>query len=466
MTYRFLHLSDIHFGQKSGTVARHDHIRNALVNDARELAQKRGAATRILVTGDIAYSGKADEYEKATEWLEKLSVACGCDETAVSTIPGNHDCARDAISTQARMVYATLRAHNADVLQATLAEIVQDGEASNPFLPKLQAYGKFANAYGCDLKSSERPCWTRDFDLSGEITLRMHGLTSVQVSNAEDMQGNMILGNRQYMIPEDQNIINVVLVHHPLDWFKDKLEASQFLQNNARVIMVGHEHTLNIHKTQDALAGKEWLVIYAGATNPPEGDNYGYTYNWIEFSREEREGRHELIVEVFPRVWVQQAVRFDADHNRLGRSAESVRIGIACTNLHPVSGQAAPIAAEPLQAAATGKIEESSVPSTQLLASPRAEPPREYAMNTDTSGFDRLRYLFWRYLDWQQRLKVLVDVDALPKTAAQPIPQTLERVALETAARNAGKLHDLWEAVMPLIPADKRASNPFKSNER
>lgn len=78
----------------------------------------------------------------------------------------------------------------------------------------------------------------------------------------------------------------------------------------------------------------------------------------------------------------------------------------------------------------------------------------------DSAGFDRLRYLFWRYLDWRQRLKVLVAVDALPETADQQLPQTLERLALE-AARKTGKLHRLWDAMMPLVPADKRTDNPF-----
>lgn len=254
MTYRVLHLSDIHFGQKSGTVAKHDHIRNALVNDAQVVAQKRGPAARILITGDVAFSGKAEEYETASQWLEKLASACGCQETDVSTIPGNHDCDRGAISNQARMLYATLRTHSPETIQATLAEINQDGEAANPFLPKLQAYSKFSNAYGCNFGSSAHPFWTRGVELSGDMRLRLYGLTSVQISNSDDALGNMILGNAQYMIPEDPNVINVVLLHHPLDWFKDKAEAAQFIQNNARVIMVGHEHTLNIHKTEDALS--------------------------------------------------------------------------------------------------------------------------------------------------------------------------------------------------------------------
>jgi hypothetical protein len=86
-------------------------------------------------------------------------------------------------------------------------------------------------------------------------------------------------------------------------------------------------------------------------------------------------------------------------------------------------------------------------------------------MSNDSSGFDRLRYLFWRYLDWRQRLQVLVEVDALPKTSDRPMPQTLERVALDAAAKSGTKLHELWEAVMRLIPAEKRGPNPFQSQK-
>ncbi len=85
-------------------------------------------------------------------------------------------------------------------------------------------------------------------------------------------------------------------------------------------------------------------------------------------------------------------------------------------------------------------------------------------MVSETAEFARLRYLFWQYLDWQQRLKVLVDADVLPRTALQPVPQTLERLALDKASRNRETLRALWEAVMPLVPQDKRTSNPFQSS--
>jgi len=94
----------------------------------------------------------------------------------------------------------------------------------------------------------------------------------------------------------------------------------------------------------------------------------------------------------------------------------------------------------------------------------RSKTTNEIGGEVLSMGFERLRYLFWQYLDWRQRLKVLVDVDVLPKTADRPIPQTMERLALDSAARSDVKLHDLWEAIMPLIPAEKRGINPFQSN--
>jgi hypothetical protein len=220
---------------------------------------------------------------------------------------------------------------------------------------------------------------------------------------------------------------------------------------------------LNIQKTVDVFTHKEWLVIYAGAANPSEAA-YSYTYNWLEFSLAETAGQHYLVMDVFPRVWVQQTVRFDADRTRLGASGESVRIEIACSGLHPEP--AVKSTASSLSEISAAIPAKSSVDTLTLVSAigPASAGKQGSAMSTNNAGFDRLRYLFWRYLDWRQRLQVLVQVDALPQTSDRPVPQTLERVALETAAKNPKKLYDLWEAVMQLVPEEKRSPNPFQSN--
>lgn len=178
MGLRFLHLSDIHFGQeKDGTLITHDFVRDELIKDVKKLADQRGPASRVIVTGDVAYSGRSDQYGRATEWLEKLTNASGLGDTQVSTIPGNHDCDLTAISNQAKMLQAQFRLKGADQVRADLHAIYEDGEAANPFLPKLQQYRTFAGGYGCDFESHSRPFWTRYFDLPGGIRLKFMALT-------------------------------------------------------------------------------------------------------------------------------------------------------------------------------------------------------------------------------------------------------------------------------------------------
>src|SRR5579859_1686202 len=213
MVHRFVHLSDIHFGQekKDGSRVTHDTVRKALVADVAKMATKRGRASRVLVTGDIAFSGKQNEYHTAAEWLEILTDACKCDRTEVSTIPGNHDCDLAALNNHAKITYASLRASPDQQAIANFNGIVEDGEAGSPFLPKLKTYREFASGFGSDFESGARPCWIRSFELPGGVTLRFHGLTSVQVSNLEDALHKLMLGNQQYTIDEDPNVINIVL---------------------------------------------------------------------------------------------------------------------------------------------------------------------------------------------------------------------------------------------------------------
>jgi len=77
----------------------------------------------------------------------------------------------------------------------------------------------------------------------------------------------------------------------------------------------------------------------------------------------------------------------------------------------------------------------------------------------DQDAFARLNYFFWRYLSWQDQLKVLVKANILPMTTV-PNLQTMARMGLERA-RHDGKLRQLWDKIMPFVPADKREPNPF-----
>jgi hypothetical protein len=69
----FLHLSDIHFSKRSSTSYDPDlDLRRELVADAVRMKEKIKACSGILVSGDVAFSGKAEEYSKARDWLREV----------------------------------------------------------------------------------------------------------------------------------------------------------------------------------------------------------------------------------------------------------------------------------------------------------------------------------------------------------------------------------------------------------
>lgn len=109
--FRFVHLSDIHFGQelKAGTIHIHDDARNELLLDVRQQCRLHGNVDGILIIGDTAYSGKKDEYVRAAKWLDDLAEAAGCSKTAVLLIPGNHDVDLNEIDHFGKAVHQLLR---------------------------------------------------------------------------------------------------------------------------------------------------------------------------------------------------------------------------------------------------------------------------------------------------------------------------------------------------------------------
>ena len=81
-------------------------------------------------------------------------------------------------------------------------------------------------------------------------------------------------------------------------------------------------------------------------------------------------------------------------------------------------------------------------------------------MEEHDPDFEQLKYFFWTYLDWQERLKVLASLDCLPKAISQPMPQALEHLALRIA-RQKDRLEKLWDLTMASVPANHQLPNPY-----
>jgi predicted MPP superfamily phosphohydrolase len=96
-----VHLSDIHFhfkkGAAGGDAVLDEDIRRELQRDVVEVVRGLGQAHGILVTGDVAFAGRLEEYQAADKWLAGLCIDTKCDSENIWVVCGNHDVQRDII---------------------------------------------------------------------------------------------------------------------------------------------------------------------------------------------------------------------------------------------------------------------------------------------------------------------------------------------------------------------------------
>ena len=433
MPVTFVHLSDIHFGQEKGSeVIVHDDVKECLIEDAADLVKTHagGHATGLIVTGDIAYAGKREEYQSAAEWLDRVTAAIGCAKTAVQVVPGNHDIDRDAISSGCKLM---------------LDEIINDGKTKlDAFLEdeldrevlygRFASYRPFAEGYDCSLDRGGGLASDRRLELAPGRMLRFIGFNSALICSAKDQEGRLLLGARQHVLPRTAGEELVVLCHHPLHWLQDSDEVRRFVHSRARVFVSGHEHipSLQVENIKD---GCDLMMLAAGAAVPPKADAaYNYTYNLLIFDWDaDTDG---LKVTIIPRAWSPEETHFDADEGRLGGHEATVVLG--CPNFRRGERRARD---EPVPAAAPAlkKVEESS----HIEDEPVDGRHGDEAM---VEPFPFLLLRFFRDLSPAQRLTVLVKLKALPDEWRGSLTHAIERRVVDALAK-AGRLAELEAAI-------------------
>lgn len=431
---KILHLSDIHFGQeKNGEVDRNEDIRRQLVSDLKSILEGSEPLDLILINGDIAYGGKPLQYDDAVEWLDEIIKVGRCDESVILTIPGNHDVDLDLISLSAKLVHTQLRTTTAEAVNPVLHSYTQEPQEVNAIFPKFRAYVDFARGYNSDFEAADVPRWIRYRPIKPGFQLRIIGMCSVQVCDLEDRKGKMILGQKQYIFPEDQSVITLVMVHHPMSWLLDSADAWNYIKNRSSILLTGHEHLPDLNKVVQA-NGNERIEISAGTiTATKSAEPLEFAYNVIELDVKTNPGV-SLELTVWPRIWSEGNVAFEPDRGKTGgpiSSTFSIKVGI----------QPDPTDSGPLQ---------TNDPSLVGREMPR----------NDDAEFGRLKHFFWHHLTWEQRITVLVKAGIWPTKSNTRIPQAIELEAL-SQARDAGQLALIWDETMSFVPVEKRRQNPF-----
>lgn len=437
-----LHLSDLHITTTdAGTQFDRDvKIRDAMLDDLGIENRKHFAA--ILITGDIAYNGKADEFARAKEWFEQLRLKTDCPPEAIHVIPGNHDVNRSVVDKESPLweLHQSLRKNMS--YETRLTKL--DKKLKDPwdFLLALSEYRAFAAAYDCPT-DPRNLAWTHtlgdEHRLEDGTIVRLHGLNSALLSDGEDVKANMFLGASQFhQFSSNPGYVNVVLCHHPHSWLMDGNEANDFFRNQAQVVLSGHEHDVRTYSEGNSVR------VFAGAVHPnPRESHWEPCYHIINLSITNALQR-ELVVRTETRVWMDKEKQFGPRAERDGLLYKEHRIVLPKKETAP-----------------TTKFEASPAPKAVPVTFVPQAPATHVADDSSNLARRKLIVHFFR-LTSLARLQAVIDAEIWQENDDAFDGQ--ERWARVLArATDEGKLSLLWEAVAARDSLLQAEPNPFKT---
>ncbi len=220
----------------------------------------------IIFSGDVAHSGKKDQYKAVQENLfDEILKETGLKASSLFIVPGNHDIDRDRIT---KYLPSDLRNFNRFLDSNKLEnwmKIWLDEDESRQFLfIPFSAYQEFVTNY----TGQSNPVYgsTKIFNVNDK-RVALLGLNSALMSarNARKVRGKtifedskkLIVGDRQiyHRLPEIKTCdLRIAVLHHPLEELSELEYESirQLLGANFHFILCGHQHRVGIDLVEGA----------------------------------------------------------------------------------------------------------------------------------------------------------------------------------------------------------------------
>ena len=315
--YRWLHLSDLHVGCKGEAVwwqMLEDFQRSLDI----WLPKVGGPPDLLLLTGDLAWSGKASEYDRLDRFLERLLGAIEKQTGArplLIPVAGNHDLERP---TGARMSsFRVLDAYEASALDEDVAalrvqlwEKHKPGLLAKPFTHyerwlKRTVIPQLTDKPGVAVHRSFFPGdLTVTADLPGRFPLAVVGLNSAWSHyKGGDFIGRLLLPAEQFQaalpavvggsrLDLFQRVERaLLLMHHPRSWFtpasRATFDGNVYPGHRFTACLFGHMHEPNaVHYAQ---AGGAARCFYQAPSlfgldkygTKEESRMFGYTFGQV-----------------------------------------------------------------------------------------------------------------------------------------------------------------------------------------
>ena len=270
MRIQFLHLSDLHLGHHSG-----DHRERAVaIVDSCRARITTADDVIVAVTGDVAFSGKAAQYETATEFfhslMDGLKAACP-GAIHLVLVPGNHDCEFTADKVR-ESVLKGIDPDNVEENEVAVCTAVQEHFFQfNDAVSTLESPSSGWRA---------SPLVEQVLVLSTGHRVGFRLFNSAWMSQLQERQGALLMPRAGDSSVGTADLV-VSMFHHPYKWF-EAVNARWFrkeISHSSDVVLTGHEHDSAVYSFATASSNTEYVE---GGVLFEHGDEGVSSFNLLE----------------------------------------------------------------------------------------------------------------------------------------------------------------------------------------
>jgi len=320
-------------------------VTQAILDDLGYLDPARLDA--VLITGDLAFSAKPDQYAKTKDWLNTLIDDFRVTRENVLLVPGNHDLERSICA----------GGRNASYLEALRrGELLIDNVYDSPDFSEISEkrfaeYKKFAAGYAQEcVVTGEwsavrylRPdgLFSQSTRSANEEEFIFQGVNTALLAQGDDVR-RLAIGLRPLRtlsLPTRRTrSLTFLLSHHPLEnvanqqWLQDhEVDQGSQMARSCDITLCGHVHKADAQRVT-SLDGTS-LRLVAGAVHddlPEFSDglliprSHGYTLSILT------KGSQGWTLEIIPRIWSRTRREFQPHHDISGQ-ASSIRFELRGT---------------------------------------------------------------------------------------------------------------------------------------
>lgn len=287
MKLKILHLSDLHFSSKGLS---QDIVISSLSKKIEELSKIESKPNILILTGDIAFSGKPEEYNKAKDFINKIAGFCEITVQNIFIIPGNHDVDRDKLKPSHKSWWYNFKD------ESQLTEVLSSEIALPIIKATTSAYFEFIEEFMTG-KTEIGPYGEYvakvPFGENG-ISLKIIGLNSAIFCGYDgDDQKRLALGLEQvtYCTEKIDTLTEIIIscIHHPFECFHICEKPSlNVIQRVSDIVLSGHVHEPNNSFLRNGNFG-ETIFITSGAAYEKRNSQNGF--NYIELDSETLAGK-------------------------------------------------------------------------------------------------------------------------------------------------------------------------------